>query len=397
MRSKLCLLIIVALATAGVCRAQQWVGTWASAPQLTETRNLPPAPGLAHGTLRQTVHVSIGGARLRVRFSNAFGDGPVTMSLVHLALSAGGSSIQLQSEKALTFGGNASVTIGAGEMIFSDPIDFDLAPLSDLVVTIHFNDVPHDVTGHPGARCTTYLQSGEAVSAPELPAAAKTNHWYILSGVDVLAAPSAAAIAILGDSITDGRGSTTDQNGRWPDDLSRRLQATAGMSDIAVLNQGIGGNRVLHDGLGPKGVGRVQRDVLEQSGVRWMIVLEGVNDIGTSGPDEKQQVAADLIAAYQQMISAAHARHIRVYGVTILPIDGSFYFTPAHEADRQTVNRWIRSSGAFDAVMDLDQAVRDPQRPTHLAPAADSGDHLHPNDAGYRLMAGAIDLQLFAK
>jgi len=372
----------------------QWVGTWGASPQLTEVRNLPPPPGLTSNTLGQIVQVSIGGKHLRARFSNAFGTNPVTINSVHLALSAGSSGIKTDSDKALTFQGKPTVTIPKGESVLSDPFNFDLTPLSDLAVTIHFGDTSGAVTGHPGSRSTSYLQSGDSVSVADLPTAAQTQHWYILTGIDVEAGKSSAAVVTLGDSITDGRGSGTDKNDRWPDNLARRLQADKGPADIAVLNQGIGGNCVLRGGLGPTALSRFDRDVLSQSGARWLIVLEGVNDIGGSR-GTNSPVADELIAAYGKMIVQAHARNIRVYGATITPFGGSFYDRPGHETARTTVNDWIRTSGKFDAVIDFDAATRDPQNPTHLLPAADSGDHLHPNEAGYKMMADAIDLRLF--
>ncbi len=386
--------IFPAICVAGFCHAQGaiWVGTWGSSPQLTEPRNLPPPPGLTSNTLRQVVQVSIGGEKLRARFSNAFGTNPVTMDSVHLAQWAGGSTIKTDSDQALVFDGKASVTIPAGETVISDPFDFDLAPLSDVAVTVDFGSTSAAVTGHPGSRTTSYLQAGDWVSAPDLPRAAKTEHWYILTGLDVEADPSRAAIVTLGDSITDGRGSGTDKNDRWPDNLARRLQADKNTAGIAVLNEGIGGNCVLRGGLGPTALSRFDRDVLSLSAVRWLIVLEGVNDIGGS---HDASVATNLIAAYGQMIEQAHAHHLRVYGATILPFGRSFYDSPAHEAARETVNRWIRTSGRFDAVIDFDAVMRDPQSPTHLLPGADSGDHLHPNEAGYKIMADAIDLKLF--
>ncbi|HUA67935.1 MAG TPA: SGNH/GDSL hydrolase family protein [Candidatus Saccharimonadales bacterium] len=381
---------------ADFCHAQDdhWVGTWGNSPQLVERRNLPPPPGLTGNTLRQIVQVSIGGKKLRVRFSNAFGTEPVTMRSVHLALSAGGSAIQTDTDTALTFSGKPSVTIPAGKSVLSDPFDFDLAPLSDLAVTINFGSTSAAVMGHPGSRTTSYVQAGDSVSAPDLPKASTTQHWYILTAIDVEANPSSAAIVALGDSITDGRGSGTDKNDRWPDDLARCLQANAKTSDIAVLNEGIGGNCVLHGGLGPTALSRFNRDVLDQSGVRWLIVFEGVNDIGGSR-GTNSQVAQKLIAAYQKFIDQAHERNIRVYGATITPFGGSFYDSAAHEAARQIVNDWIRTSGKFDAVIDFDAVIRDPQRPLHLLPAADSGDHLHPNERGYKMMADAINLKLF--
>jgi len=394
--------VFAVLTTTNLCRAQptnearngHWVGTWGASPQLTEPGNLPPPPGLSSNTLRQVVQVSIGGKKLRVRFSNAFGTSPVTMSAAHIAMSAGGGAIKMESDQALTFDGKPSVIIPPGESVRSDAFDFDLAPLSDVAVTIHFDGASGDVTGHPGSRTTSYLQAGDSISTADLTAAARTQHWYILSDIEVEAENSSAAIVTLGDSITDGRGSGTDKNDRWPDDLARRLQSEKSTANIAVLNEGIGGNCVLRGGLGPTALSRFDRDGLSRSGARWLIVLEGVNDIGGSWNDT---VATNLISAFEKIIDQAHAKNIRVYGATILPFAGSQYSSPAHEAARQSVNDWIRHSGKFDAVIDFDAATRDPQNPTHLLPAADSSDHLHPNEAGYKMMADAIDLKLFAK
>ncbi len=379
---------------AGICQicGAEWIGTWGTSPQLTEPRNLPPAPGLADNTLRQIVRVSIGGEKLRVRFSNAFGTSPVMINSAHLALSAGGSAIQTDRDTPLTFQGNPSLVIPAGESVLSDPFDFHLAPMSSVAVTIYFGETSSDVTGHPGSRTTSYIQSGNAVSAVDLPAAVTTQHWYILNGIDVQTDQPAGAIVALGDSITDGRGSGTGKNDRWPDNLARRLQADKSTADIAVLNEGIGGNCVLRGGLGPTALSRFNRDVLSQSGVRWLIVLEGVNDIGGS---HGGSVATNLISAYAKMIQQAHAQHILVYGATILPFGGSFYDSLGHEAARETVNQWIRTSGNFDAVIDFDAAMRNPQKTSQLLPTADSGDHLHPNETGYKIMAEAVDLGLF--
>jgi lysophospholipase L1-like esterase len=371
-----------------------WIGTWAASQQLTEDANLPLPPGFADTTLRQIVHVSIGGSRLRVRFSNAFGKAPLTLRAARVARSIGGGAIRPDSDKALTFRGGATVTISEGALVLSDPLDFDVPPLSDLAVTIYVRGAPADVTGHPGSRTTSYLQGGDAVTAPELPAAARIDHWYFLSGVEVLAPASAGAIAILGDSITDGRGSTTNGNDRWPDILARRLQSRNGPPPVAVLNLGVGGNRLLRDGLGPNTLARLDRDVLAQPGVRWLVVLEGINDIGTGpGARAKGEAAAtadDIIAAYEQIVERARAHGIRVYGATIMPFEGftyANYFTPEGEADRRTINEWIRTSGRFDAVIDFDAATRDPDRPSRLSAGVDGGDHLHPSAAGYRIIA----------
>jgi lysophospholipase L1-like esterase len=381
--------------------ASHWVGTWATSPQPMEARNAPPAPGFENSTLRQIVHVSIGGKTLRVRFSNAFGSSPLTIQSAHVALAAGGSAIKPASDKALMFGGQEAVTIPAGALMISDPVAFDLAPLSDLALTTHIKSPPDGVTTHPGSRTTSYLQSGDAVSAAEMPEAARMDRWYFINGIDVTEGGAGKAVVTLGDSITDGSHSTTNGNGRWPDFLARRLQANRGTAAVGVLNQGIGGNRILHDGIGPNVLARLDRDVIAQTGVRWLIVLEGINDLGTArmaqARHESPATAEDLIAAFEQIILRAHAHGIRVYGATIMPCGGSFYFRPELEAQRQKINEWIRTGGKFDAVIDMDAVTRDPKDPAKLAPAVDSGDHLHPGDAGYKTMAEAIDLKLFGK
>jgi lysophospholipase L1-like esterase len=379
-----------------------WVGTWAASPQLTEAWNLPPAPGFADTTLRQVVHVSVGGRTLRVRFSNAFGDSDLTLLSAGVARSAGGSAIVAATDRALTFRGRPSVAIPAGAPMVSDPLEFELPPLSEVTVTVHVRGAPSGVTGHPGSRTTSYLQAGESVSAADLPDAKHVDHWYFLSGIDVVAPPGAAVVSVLGDSITDGRGSTTDGNDRWPDNLARRLQATKATAHVAVVNHGIGGNRLLRDGLGPNALARLDRDIVAQPGVRWLIVFEGINDIGTrvsaKEKGESSATAEDIITAYEQIIVRAHAHGILVYGATLLPFEGSDgYFTPDGEADRQTVNEWIRTSGRFDAVIDFDAITRDPDRPSRLSKAVDGGDHLHPSADGYRIMADAIDLELFTQ
>lgn len=375
--------------------AEHWVGTWGCGPQLTEPSNLPPAP-LANSTLRQFVRVTLGGKRLRARLSNAYGANAVVVNAAHVALAAGAGSagsgnIDPATDKPLTFHGAPSATIPPGEAVLSDPIAYDLPPLTNLAVTLCFGNISATaINGHPGSRTTSFIQSGNAVSAASLPAAAKTAHWYVLTGVDVLADASSQAIVILGDSITDGRGSTTDGNNRWPDDLARRLSTNALTAGVAVINMGIGGNGVF-DGLGPSAQARFDRDVLGQSGVRWLIVFEGVNDIGGGAS------AQSLTNAYAQFVDQARARNLRAYGATITPFGGHAYYTPAHEAVRQAVNTWIRTSGKFDAVFDFDAVVRNPATLTNLLSAYDSGDGLHLNPAGYRAMADSVRLSSFAQ
>jgi lysophospholipase L1-like esterase len=376
-------------------QSAHWVGTWATAPQSWDEAGAPNAQSFADSTLRQIVHVSIGGKQLRVRFSNVFGTTALLIPSAHVALAVGRSAIEPKSDKQLTFQGNPSATISPGALGFSDPIDFDLAPLSDLVVTIYLHGVPDEVTMHRYALATSYLQAGNSLSAPDMPLAAQVEHWYFLNGVDVLANRGSGAVVVLGDSITDGNGSTIDG-------LARRLKATKKTSDLGVLNEGIGGNRLLHEhlGRGQNALARLDRDVLAQSGVRWLIVLEGINDIAERVDRERNgqpATAQDLIAGYEQIIVRAHSHHLRVYGATILPYEGSDAFSPEGEAIRQTLNDWIRTPGRFDSVIDFDAVTRDPRKPSQLSPAVDSGDHVHPGDGGYKIMYDAIDLGLFKR
>ena len=355
---------------------------------------MPPAPGLEGSTLRQVIHSSVGGPTVRVRFSNTFGTRPLSITSVHIARSRGRSAIDVASDRPLTFAGADSVRIAPGAMATSDPLEYDVPALSDLAVTMQIGAAPADLTGHPGSRTTSFLQTGQWVSSVELPDAATSDHWYVMAGLDVVA--NGAAVVTLGNSITDGRGSGTDRNDRWPDNLARRLQADPRTRHVAVLNAGIGGNAVVTGGLGPTALSRLERDVLSQSGARWVILLEGVNDIGGARePGSAALVARSLLVAYRTIIDRVHARGLRIFGATIPPFGGSQYDGPEREAARQSVNQWIREGGAFDAVIDFDAALRDPAEPSRLLPWADTGDHLHPNEAGYRLMADAVDLTLF--
>ncbi len=394
------------LASASVLNAkdagEHWVGTWATAPmKYVPAPQAGPAPDLAGSTLRQIVHLSIGGKRLRVKFSNAFGTTPLKLGSVHVAMSAGGSAIKPETDKPLMFNGQSSAVIPAGAPLVSDPFELNVPDLGDLAISVRLDAVPADITIHTASHATSYLAKGDAVTSADLSSGTHIEHWYFLSAVDVAAERSAASVVTLGDSITDGTRSTTDKNQRWPDVLARRLQANKKTSHIGVLNLGIGGNRILHDGTGENALARLDRDVLAQSGVRYLIILEGINDIGNSARaqsrGEEPVQASDLIAALQQIIARAHAHKVLVYGATILPFEGANYFTQAGEADRQAVNNWIRSGGKLDGFVDLDAATRDPQSTSRLAKAADGGDHLHPNDEGYRMMGDAIELKLFSR
>lgn len=374
----------------------QWVGTWSTAPQLVEPRNMPPKPGLSDNTLRQVVYVSLGGENIRVRFSNEFSTSPIIMKEVHIAVSTGNSAIDPATDVALKFAGNEEITIEPGTAIISDPFRFSMKPCANLAITIYFGDTSPDVTGHPGSRTTSYILSGNEVSAVEFPDAVTTDHWYIIQGIDVIAPEPAAAVVVIGNSITDGRGSGTNKQNRWPDEMAKRLLKNPDTKHVAVLNQGIGGNCMLRQCLGPSALSRFERDVIKQSRVRWLIIFEGINDIGQSrGTEGAVKVADDLVAAYEEMIDSAHVEGIRVYGATLLPFGGSFYDSPDHESARTKVNEWIRTSGRFDAVLDLDDVLQDPENPLHLLPEADTGDHLHPNETGHRMMAEAVDLTLF--
>ncbi len=373
-----------------------WVSTWSTAPQLVEPRNMPPEPGLSNNTLRQVVRVSLGGDSLRVRFTNEFSTSPVTMRAVQIAVSTGGSAIDVSTIKELKFDSKPEVTMNSGVAITSDPIAFDLEPRMDLAITICYGQTSPDVTGHPGSRTTSYLLTGDKTSVMDFTGAVQADRWYTINGIDVKAPEPAAAVAILGNSITDGRGSGTNKQNRWPDILAERLLENPGTRQVAVLNQGIGGNCVLRFCLGPSALERFERDVVELNRVKWLIILEGINDIGQAPvSDAASQVAKDLIAAYEQMIDDAHAEGILVYGATLLPFGESFYYTDYREAARQTVNEWIRSSGRFDAVIDFDKALRNPVNTVTILPAAHSGDFLHPNETGYKMMGEAIDLKLF--
>jgi len=403
------------LATAGCAWAQrhgaktsEWVSSWGASQQIPEPQNALPADDLRDATVREIVHLSLGGSVLRVHLSNAFGTQPLHFTSVHIAHppSPAKAAIDPASDHALTFAGKAEVTIPPGAEFVSDPVEMPVAPLSDVAVSFHLDDPPARETGHPGSRSTTYCVHGDRTSAADLPDAKHVDHWYQLTGIDVETAGKAAgAVVALGDSITDGHGATTNGNDRWTDVLAARLQASKKTKNIGVSNQGIGGNHLLTDGLGPNVLARFDRDVLAPAGARWLIVFEGVNDLGGLArtgavPEEKHaELVARIIAAYEQVIARAHAHGLTVYGATITPFAGSDYYHPdaETEADRQQLNAWIRANGHFDAVIDFDAAIRDPGHPGRILPVYDCGDHLHPGPEGYKAMGDAAPLNLFGK
>jgi lysophospholipase L1-like esterase len=386
-------------------QAQVWVVSWAASQQIPEAQNGLTADDLRDATVRQIFHLSLGGPALRIHLSNVFGTAPLHFSSVHVALPLSPSSPQIDpaSDRPLTFAGSNDVTIPPGAEFISDPLEFSAAPLSDLAMSFHLDSPPAGETGHPGSRATSYSLHGDFAGAATLPDARHFDHWLQVAEIDVQAAPGAAAVVALGDSITDGHASTTNGNTRWTDFLAQRLQDSPQMRTIGVSNQGIGGNHLLTDGAGPNVLARFDRDVLAQAGVQWIILLEGVNDLGglayagEVSPGEHSFCVQRVLAAYQQIIARAHAHGLRVFGGTITPYVGSEYYHPGplSEADRLAVNQWIRAAGHFDAVIDFDAVLRDPQHPNHLLPAYDSGDHLHPSVAGYKAMGDAIPLSLF--
>ena len=383
-----------------------WVGSWATSQQIPEPANALASDDLRDATLRQVVHLSVGGSTLRVHLSNAFGTAALHVTAAHLArpVKADGSAVDRATDQALRFSGREDVVIPPGAEYISDPVDFAAAALSNVAISLHLDEAPAQQTGHPGSRATSYVAAGNQVGAAELPGAKKVEHWYFVSGVDVEAGSKTFTVVALGDSITDGHGTTTNGNDRWTDVLARRLQENKATRDVGVLNQGIGGNHLLTDGLGPNVLARFDRDVVAQTAVRWVIALEGINDLGGLArmkdvtSEQHEELVRRMIGAFEQIVERAHAHGIKVIGATILPDTGSDYYHPdaSNEADRQKVNAWIRAAGHFDAVVDLDQVMSDPQDRTRLLPAYDSGDHLHPGPAGYRVMGEAFALSLFS-
>ncbi|MCR5043669.1 MAG: hypothetical protein K6A93_06005 [Bacteroidaceae bacterium] len=394
---KIALVFACLLAGGMACAQSHWVGTWGTAPQLVENNNNPPSPGLGNNSLRQIVQVSIGGERVRLKLTNEFSAGATQIKAVELAIAktAGSSSeIDESSTVSLTFNGQAGVTMPAKGKAVSDPVDFKIGPRENVAITIHYGSASStSVSGHPGSRTTSYLKSGNTTNFSN---ATKTDHWYSILALEVEAPEEAGAVAILGNSITDGRGSTTNQQNRWADVLSRRLLANEQTSQVGVLNMGIGGNCVLGGGLGPTGSSRYQRDLLGQEGVKWIILFEAVNDLG--GAQNGVQTAKRIIDVYKQIIREAHEKGIYVFGATITPFKGSGYYSTDHEKGRSTINQWIRSTKMLDGVIDFDEAVRNPQDLEAMqSKFLFENDWLHLNAQGYETMGGCIDLNLFTK
>jgi lysophospholipase L1-like esterase len=381
-----------------------WIGTWATAP-VAQPATGTASTGFTNQTLRQVVRVSAGGREIRVRFSNAFGTKPVRVGAAHVALRDTAAAIKPGSDRPLTFGGSPTATMWPGALLLSDPVLLDVAALQDLSISLYLpDDVPASlpITFHGTAKQTNYISpSGNHASTVDMPVASTKQSWYFVSSLEVLAPKTAGVVVALGDSLTDANVSTPDTNSRWPNALAKRL-AAAGMA-MGVMNAGTGGGRLLRDGNGDSGLRRFDRDVLAQPGVTHVIVLLGINDIRRrpTNPDPNGEIvtADEMIAGYKQLILRAHARGIKIYGSTILPFENETFvpgaYTKEGDATRLAVNAWMRSSHAFDALIDLEQAMRDPAHTTRLLPTYDSEDHLHPNDAGYLHMGEVIDLALF--
>jgi len=375
-----------------------WVAAWSAAMD-------SPGPRLSDQTVRQIARVSIGGSSLRIRLSNLYGDGPVTLGPVHVALRADGSSTVAGSDRELRFGGKPTVTIPKGGSALSDAVAFEVKPLQQLAISLYVpaGGAPGPATLHNAGIATAYLtEHGDAGASTAYPGTEVNGSRFFLSDIDVSGPVERHVMVAFGDSITDGVGARQDTYERWPDHFAARLRADSSLATVAVVNAGIGGNRVLNDSFGPSAQARFDRDALDQPGVRWIVLLEGINDIGGSGQPAtpKDDVSAEqIIDGMKALITRAHARGVKIYGATLTPFNGASwpYHSSRNEQKRQAVNAWIRTGGAFDGVADFDKATRDPAHPDRVLPAYDSGDHLHPNGAGFEAMAKAVDLRWFAQ
>jgi lysophospholipase L1-like esterase len=358
--------------------------------------------GTADTTLREIVHISIGGPQVRVVFTNEFGTEPLTIGAAHVAVSQGGSTINLVSAAGLTFAGRTTVTIPPGALMVSDAADVRVPAGSDLAISLFLPaQTIRQLSQHGSADQISYTAPGNVVGAKTLERPAEIRSWLFVKGVDVKAPALDAAVVAFGDSITDGAFAAVNQNARWPDELARRLLADPKTAGIGVLNEGIGGNRILHDNAGPSALARFDRDVIAQAGVKYVIILEAINDIGhaydTAGRAYDVVSADDLIGGYVQMVERAHMRGIKIYMATLTPYGGAKYQSDAGEEVRQALNRWIRTTDTIDGYIDFDKATADPAHPDTFLPAYDHSDHLHPSDPGYKAMGDVIDLSLFTK
>jgi len=409
-------LILTVNARAGTPKNDgHWVSAWSAAVHAPlPFTDLPASPVFENQTIRMVVRPTMGGERLRVRLSNAFGTTATTIGAAHIALVSKGAEIVPQSDRVLTFSGSSSIAIPPGAPVFSDPVDLKVPAFAELAISLYLPEKTSALSTHFWAQHETYISGpGNFTGQTDIPNPSMRTSWYWLADVEVWASPQAAATVAFGDSITDGVGAKQGEYSDWPDDLANRLASGQGAGRLAVLNEGIGGNRILHDGAGVSALARFDRDVLAQPGVVNVIILEGINDIGwphmkarpspngttpSQGPFADDRVTAqDLIAGLKQIIERAHEHGIRVFGATLTPFEGADYYSADGEVERQAVNQWIRTSGSFDAVFDFDAAVRDPNHPARFREDYQSGDHLHPSAAGYRAMAAAVDLSVLRR
>jgi lysophospholipase L1-like esterase len=363
---------------------------------------IPPIPdSFAHQTVRMIARVSVGGRALRLTLSNAAGRPTVRIGAVHVAFREQDVTTAPGSDRAVRFGGHSTVEIPPGALVVSDPVDLEVPPLAELAVSLYVPEKTGTGTTHALALNTTYVADGNAVAESKLDPESTNRTYFWLSGVDVLADAGTSAILAFGDSITDGYATTPDVHREWPALLAARLQASAATANRAVVNMGISGNRIRRDLIGTSGLARFDRDVLARTGVEWIILLEGINDITFSAlpraPEDERSSAAGIIEALSLFVDRAHAHGLKVMGATLTPMEGLWLFNPRTEAMRRTVNDWIRTGGKFDAIVDFDAATRDPERPARLRPDFDSGDHIHPNDAGNAAMADVIDVSVLAR
>ena len=387
---------------------KHWVVSWSASPSpQQEEEQLRNAKLIFDNqTVREIVHLSLGGSTIRVRLSNAYGKEGVEIGAADIALPALGADVIAESNHALTFSGRSGITIPANGTVISDPIQMTVSTGADVAISLFIPKAALGAGVHYSSQQTGYLAPGNMTRAAGLPDAEKFASWVFLNALDVMAPETNSTLVAFGDSITDGAHSTVDANHRWPDFLAQRLAAKGKRLSIGIANAGIGGNRVLHDAssnmrFGVNALARFDRDVLAQPGLKYVIVMEGINDLGhpgSSAPDSETVSAEDLIAGLQQMAERAHENGAKVFGATLTPFAGTVskgYFTPEKEQKRKTVNEWIRTAKVFDGVIDFEKATRDREHPDQMLPAYDSGDHLHPNDAGYKAMADSIDLSLF--